>query len=113
MFTTPLVFVAVSVTIPRPSPAVADTAHSWHELSTMAEMLAIHDPFHLPHEKDEMCGGIRSLRSIPKLFTVQPLLDDWYTIHDDVVMDYWESRDDVLWWTPIAACRADLVEVGL
>lgn len=113
--TTPanLVFIAVSVTIPRISPTAVDPCISWHELSTMEEMLDIHDPFHLPHEKDAMCGGIRSLRSIPELFAMEPPLNDWYTIHDDVVMDYWEGQEDSAYWTPLCSSRRDLVRVGL
>lgn len=113
--TTPanLVFIAVSITIPRNAPEATDTVHSWHELSTMEEMLATHDPFHLPNEKDESCGSIRSLRSINKLFATHDDWDGWYVIHDDVVMDYWEVHNHEDMWTPLCSSRRDLVRVGL
>src|SRR5678815_5042649 len=81
----------------------------------IAAAIAAQDPFQNPDPLT--CGTVRSLPSVVELFSLVRAtdvddLDDWL-IMDDVIMNYWESRDDSpAYWTPLCSTRSDLVRVG-
>jgi hypothetical protein len=84
-----------------------DHTYSWIEAATMEQAIVARDPFH----------KAPSWNVVP-LCNVHYLLVNYLTnnsepgpfvIHDDVVMDFYESRNDDLYWTPLAGCRTDYI----
>lgn len=69
----------------------------------LAATIFITDPFQDPNELT--CGRVRPLAEQVAMFLNDPL-----AIHDGVVMDYWESRDDDVLWTPLCTARHDTVQ---
>lgn len=93
-----IIITVVDVTTSNPG-------RTWTETGTMEELIAAYDPFNatLDTRGPEMCGVNRALSSIGPLFFQMAASDyeEWYTIHDEMVMSYWESHDDEQWWTPL------------
>lgn len=102
--TSTLMFITVTSTIPALQTAhpdaPADHSHSWVELNTWDDLIKERDPF-WNTDTTEGCGAIRPLNSIRHLQTMaRP--DDWFIIHDEVVLGYWESlKGGELQWTPM------------
>jgi hypothetical protein len=104
-------YILVTSTIPalqtRRPDVRGDHSYSWTEPGTLEELITARDPFQDPDERT--CGRIRPLGEQGAMLAQ---LDDPMAIHDDVVLDYWESRDDNVWWTPLCSARHDYVGVG-
>lgn len=77
--------------------------------------LGLLDPFQAPLiNPTELCGPTRTLASAVDLIADMAMATNNfpdYSIHDDVVMDYWESIDDELYWTPLCSARHDTVRL--
>lgn len=81
-------------------------AHYQHaQAFIMAAEIRYRDPFNAtPDQRErESCGPNRPLGTVRTVFDLMVSRDsvDDYAIADEVVMEYYESRDDVLWWTPL------------
>lgn len=104
--------ISAVMTLVHPAPAVGerDSVTVIHTARSMESFIRAHDPFQNPSAADnpEACGPLRALNTIRAYFQDFPSDSPWYYIHDDVVMDYWESHNDDVYWTPLCSSRSDV-----
>lgn len=110
--------ILVTSTIPglhtRRADVPGDHQYGWVESGTMELAIADRDPFqHAPaFNHNGTCNG--AIQPLTEVVSIIRYMDGADTIiMDDIVMDLWESRNDGLWWTPIAVCHTDLTRLRL
>lgn len=83
---------------------------------TMTALISLYDPFQTEAKLALMdqCGPNRALTTVRPLLNsmaergLDNIIAEEYYIYDEVVMDYWESRNGEYWWTPLCAARQDI-----